>query len=581
VVAEATYTPPPVRDLAAPVASPANTVGHSENGTPTAGPITDAQTYDDAGDHSDTTSVIDFGGSHAADVFATPATDAPTGSGPAAGVADPTRTGSNADTDQTSPAEPDGDTTPLPEAPTTIDGTTGEPDSTSEQTHVGVDTDRAEPPETLDIGAEGTGAATNRDILNAVPVVELATEVVLSEPAAGGEQAHLPDLTGTTVDNNLTPAALSSPETTASDSAATSTTVDQSTGGRDIQDSVGTDGVERYRAEDLGAFVAFGTATNHALYEGPDGRWHAVGDEVGPGLHREGTGRLRDARGYVTDDNKLPPKDIDAHAERGQPLDQIPTPTSPDQLADLASLRAATLNRAEKQATKNEVWVNQVEPLIDSLKQAGLTVDRNTFGSANFKDELREAVPNLPRNVRNAVVAAAADYAQASQGLVDASETLGVAGGKFVASLLHPDGQTITSSDGTRGVKGTFDRTIYDGSGTPMLIIIEEKGAGSTLGVSKVDDPNNPGPKIIAQQCSPEYVHHLLQGDDSLAGALQGDPQLYRDVQSTIEGSNGGDVECLLVHTSADGTVSVVPYLLDPSRFRRDTIRIPSNEGTQ
>uniref|UniRef100_UPI001E4F72CF hypothetical protein n=1 Tax=Catenulispora pinisilvae TaxID=2705253 RepID=UPI001E4F72CF len=571
VVAESTFAPPPVRDLATPDASRADTGSRSENGSPSVEATTDAPTHNDVSGNSDTNSLIDSTGTQAADTAATPATDTPAGHEPAADIAEPAGTGA-----------PGGDSPPRAEIPTTVDGTPGETNSASpEPTHAGVDSHGADPHGTLDIGADGTAAASDRDVLNDDPVVELTTGQVLTETALGDEHARPLDPTATTADSSLTPAASSTLDTTAGDSATTGTAVDQNTGEHDNQDSGDTDGVERYRAEDLGAFVAHGTATNHALYEGPDGRWHAVGDAVGQGLHREGTGRLRDARGYVTDDNKLPPKGIDAHAERGQSLDQMPAPTSPDQLADLEAVRAATLARAEKQDTKNEIWDNQVKPLIDSLEQAGLTIDRNTFGSANFKDELREAVPNLPRNLRNAAVTAAADYAQASQALVDASETLGVAGGRFIGSLLHPDGQTITSSDGTRGVKGTFDRTIYDGSATPMLIIIEEKGAGSTLGVSKVDDPNNSGPKIIAQQCSPEYVHHLLQNDDSLAAALQADPQLYYNVQSTIEGSNGGAVKCLLVHTSADGTVNVVPHLLDPGRFRRDTIRIPSDEGTQ
>ncbi len=510
VVAEATYAPPPVPDVATPDTGLADTVSRSENGSRSVEATTDAQTHNDVGGNSDANGVIDSTGTQTADVAATLVTDAPAGLGSAAGIADPAGTGEYTDTEQTALPAPGGNSAARAEIPTTIDGTPGEANSASpEPAHAGVDSDGADPSRALETSADGTAAASDRDVLNDdVPVAELTTGEVLTEPAPGGEHARPLDPTATTGGSSRTPAASSTPDTIVSDPATTGTAVDQDTGGRDSQDSGETDGVERYRAEDLGAFVAHGTATNHALYEGPDGRWHAVGDAVGHSLHREGTGRLRDARGYVTDDNKLPPKGIDAHAERGQPFDQMPVPTSPDQLADLSAVRAATLDRAEKQGAKNEIWDNQVKPLIDGLEQAGLTIDRNTFGSANFKDELREAVPNLPRNVRNAAVAAAADYAQASQGLVEASEALGVAGGRFVASLLHPDGQTITSSDGTRGVKGTFDRTIYDGSDTPMLIIIEEKGAGFDAGGEQSRRPEHPWtkdhrPAVQSRVCPP------------------------------------------------------------------------------
>ena len=146
-------------------------------------------------------------------------------------------------------------------------------------------------------------------------------------------------------------------------------------------------------------------------------------------------------------------------------------------------------------------------------------------------------------------------------------------------SLLYPNGRTITSSDGTRGSPETLDRTVYDESGTPTLIVIEEKGAGSSLGVRSVPDLNNEGARIKSQQCSPEYVRDLLEKDATLAAALQNDPQLNRKILSATDGSNGGDVKCLLVHTSAEGTVNVTPYILDPDRFQRTTIHMSSGEG--
>jgi hypothetical protein len=361
---------------------------------------------------------------------------------------------------------------------------------------------------------------------------------------------------------------------------ASGTAVERSTGG-DLpagQDASDADAVQRYKAEDLGAFVAVGTQINHALYEGPDGQWHAEGDVIGDNSRRDKTGRLRDATGYVQDNNKLPAKDI-AQAEPGQPFDKMPVPSDADQLAQLEALRNATLDRAQKVDAKNEVWDSQVEPLADLLREAGLPVDRSTFGSEKFMVLLEDVMPDLPRTVQVAATAAATDYEEASRGLVEASETLGIAGGKFAMSLLHPNGQTITSSDGTRGSPSTLDRTVYDKIDAPTLIIVEEKGAGSSLGVRLVADRNSPGTSIKAQQCSPEYVHDLLEKDAILAAALRSDPQLCQNVQSAIKGSNGGDVECLLVHTSAEGVVKVVPYILDAQRFQRETIQVPLGEG--
>ncbi|MBS2539714.1 hypothetical protein KGQ20_43925, partial [Catenulispora sp. NF23] len=586
--AEATYVPPPVRDHAASDAGEVGVVGRSENGTPSATsmtdatPSTDVQTHNNASGNDGITSMADSDGVSASDIAAMPPTDAPTGSEPTAGIADPARPTDNKDADQASPPEPGGNDMPRRGVPAATDGTAREADSASPgQTNAGFTTNATDTAGTPGASAEGPAAAADRTGPDGVPAAEPTVQQVVSESAASdGEQAHRLDPAATTADGSLIPAAPSTPDGATSDLATPRAAVEQGTGAPESRDPDGTDAVERYRAEDLGPFVAFGTKTNHKLYEGPDGRWHAIGDEVGRGLHREGTGRLRDRNGYVTDDNKLPQKGIDAHAERGQPLDRMPVPTTADQLSNLAEVNAATLDRTEKQAAKNEIWANQVEPLVDSLEQVGLTVDRNTFAGAKFKDEFDRVERNLPRGVRAAAALAINDYAEASKNLVDASETVGVTGGRLAASLLYPGGQTITSSDGVKGVKETLDRTLYDDSGAPMLIIIEEKGAGSTLGVSKVSDPNNPGAKIVAQQCSPEYVHHLLENDATLAAALQSDPQLYRNVKVAIEGSKGGTVECLLVHTSADGAVNVAPYLLDPSRFRRETIRIPSDEGT-
>jgi hypothetical protein len=577
-VAEATYIPPPVHDLGAQGADRAGTGGRSESDTP-------ATSTSDAAIHAHNDAVGDTGaaespGAHAVDNAAMPGTAATTGLQPISDTVIVAPTDRNNGAGQNAVPESGDSNARWSEGPDLTGSTPCEIGTASpEPLHENAgNSDR--PADGLDTtggagATTGPGRETPNEFLAAGQVSDAVPQALASgDTEAGTLSGH--DSIGSSVDGRST---ASQPH----DSEASGSGMDQSTdgglpGGQDAGD---TDRVQRYSAADLGARVGTGSDTNHTLYEGPDGKWHAIGDEVGRGLHRDKTGRLRDAKGYVNDDNKLPSKDIDAHAERGQPLDRMPVPTDPDQLAQVAALDAATRDRTEKQAAKAEIWATQVEPLADTLRQAGLSVDRNTFASTNFRYEFTRVAPTLPRDVRTAATRAVKEYARASRDLVEASETLGVAGGKLAASLLYPKGQTITSSDGTRGVKDTFDRTVYDGSTAPMLIIIEEKGAGSTLGVRRVPDLDNPGERIIAQQCSPEYVHDLLKNDATMAATLQADPQLYRDVQDTIQGSNGGAVECLLVHTSADSVVNVVPYLLDPRRFQREAIQMPSDEGAR
>lgn len=596
-VAEATYIPPPVRDLGAQGADQTSTVGRGENDTQSAASTTDAAIHTDTQDHNDAggsggdTGVAQSPGARPADDAAPPGTAAATGSLPTTDTVVAAPLDGNSGVDQTVVPDLGDSDTIWSEGPDPTNATPRENGTVLPgQQHASAGSsdrpaDGMGATGMLMPDAAGTTATSGLDTQNGLPAGEPVSDTAIRALTSGDTEAEPPPepvSTGASVDGSSTASEPSTPDTGSHDSVASGTAVDQSTGSELSagQDAGDADTVQRYSSADLGALVGIGSDTNHALYEGPDGKRHAVGDEIGRGLHRDKTGRLRDAKGYVNDDNKLPSKDIDAHAERGQSLDRMPVPTDSDQVDQIAALHAATLDRTEKLAAKNEIWVNQVEPLIDTLQEAGLTIDRNTFASAKFRDDLDDAAPSLPRNVLVATRVAAADYALASRGLVEASETLGTVGGKVASSLLYPDGHTITSSDGTRGVKETLDRTLYDGSGVPTLIIVEEKGGGSTLGVARVSDPNNPGEKIIAQQCSPEYVHHLLENDATLAAALHADPQLYQNVQLAIDGSSGGIVECLLVHTSAEGVVNVVPCRLDPSRFRRGTIRIPPNEGT-
>lgn len=574
-VAEATYIPPPVHDLAS---HDANSVGRNDDATSPVGSTTDATVKTDARTPNDVGG--SDGSTNVADLI-------PTSPEPITETAVRARTAGDVDGGQAPPPDLSDDMSGH-NVSTVIDAVAVGVDSTWSAGALDGTSDHAQN-ETMANGVSdpansGTDADSDRAALSNSTAAGTTADHTNPTAAPGGNEADHTHRAASPGGSEASPAAAtpSVPDTPQTDPRAPSAAVDQITGetSSGIPDSGETDAVQRYSLEDLGAFVAYGAETNHALYEGPDGLLHAVGDEVGRGLRRDKAGRLRDATRYVNDDNKLAPNGIDALAVPGPPVDRMPAPATPHQIDQREVLHVAALERAEMAAAKADVWANQVEPLVERLTEAGLSIDRNTFGSNKFMDRLTDAAEQgLPRDLRVATVAAAKNYQQASANLVEASEALGTAGGSFAVSLFYPDGQTITSSDGIRGSPDTFDRTVYDESQIPTLIIIEEKGAGSSLGVRMVDNPNNPGERIRSQQNSPEYVHDLLEKDATLAAALHADPPLYEAVRSVVEGSNGGAVECLLVHTSAEGVVNVTPYLLDADRFRRDTIQLPAGEG--
>ena len=303
-----------------------------------------------------------------------------------------------------------------------------------------------------------------------------------------------------------------------------------------------------------------------------NGGKHFIGDRIDS--WRDNRGRLHNEDNlFATDDNRPPPVDIQAPAiadsSRIISVDgDRPTDTE---------VRQSVAARAAVAAAKDVIWRQQVEPIADALKAAGMIVDRNSFGSEAANRILFNLQDKLTVAERLKARAASDAYTVASADLVRASERLGVAGGSHAVAVAFPNARVV-SGGGTRGPPGTFDRVIFVEGSTPLVAVIEEKGAGATRGTRSVPDPANPAKTIKSEQCSPEYVHDLLSSDPQLAEALRADPSLRVVMQRTVTGDNGGRITCFLVHTSTSGVVTLTEYQLDPHRLRREAIQLPTAE---
>ncbi len=332
---------------------------------------------------------------------------------------------------------------------------------------------------------------------------------------------------------------------------------------------------QRWAAEDLTPTGTRGTIIIGELFRDANGDMHFVGDRVD--TWRDATGRLRGDTGFVLDDNKPPPVGVQAVAERAGESRIIPSDGSEP---TAVALRQAVVDREVAAAAKEAVWRDEVEPVADALRNAGVTVDRNTFGSKAFSQTLDHATAGgLTELDRIRAGDAAAAYTAASVDLVRASERLGVAGGDHAIGKEFPNNRLVSGGDYAPGTSGNLDRIAFDDSGTPVLLVVEEKGVGAVRETRNVPDPANPTSIIKAEQCSPEYVRELLMIDPKLAQALREDPALGIAMQQAVA---NGQVRCFLVHTSARGVVTLTEYRLDPGRLHPESIQLitPEEGGT-
>ncbi len=335
--------------------------------------------------------------------------------------------------------------------------------------------------------------------------------------------------------------------------------------------------VMRYTVDDLRPSGVRDLTYGQELLTGPDGRSHFVGDREG--TWRDQRGKPHDAAGYVTDDNLPPTKDMQARAERDLSGVRAYRPDGPDAVDE--ALRQARAERQDIAEGREQLWAERLQPLADRLDACGCPVDRATFGQRFY--EIRDAANEFLDPVEALeFTAAGRDYINAGDRLRAASERLGAAGGDLVAAREFPDGRTVSGGDGTPGTPGNLDRIILVTGPDPAIIAFEEKGVGGGLGSRLVDHPTDPdAARHRAEQGSTDYLRHMLVHDTKLAAALRDNPQLQATIQATINGSNPGEVRYLLVHTAADGRVTVTDFKIDPDRLNRDTLAVAANPDTQ
>jgi len=333
----------------------------------------------------------------------------------------------------------------------------------------------------------------------------------------------------------------------------------------------------RYTVDDLRPSGVRDLTYGQELLTGPDGRSHFVGDREG--TWRDQRGKPHDAAGYVTDDNLPPTKDMQARAERDLSGVRAYRPDGPDAVDE--ALRQARAERQDIAEGREQLWAERLQPLADRLDACGCPVDRATFGQRFY--EIRDAANEFLDPVEALeFTAAGRDYINAGDRLRAASERLGAAGGDLVAAREFPDGRTVSGGDGTPGTPGNLDRIILVTGPDPAIIAFEEKGVGGGLGSRLVDHPTDPdAARHRAEQGSTDYLRHMLVHDTKLAAALRDNPQLQATIQATINGSNPGEVRYLLVHTAADGMVTVTDFKIDPDRLNRDTLAVAANPDTQ
>ncbi|MEU8078820.1 toxin glutamine deamidase domain-containing protein [Catellatospora citrea] len=331
--------------------------------------------------------------------------------------------------------------------------------------------------------------------------------------------------------------------------------------------------VPRYTRDDLTPTGQMdGRTQRRELMRGDDGFDHFPGDPVG--THRNDYGQLLDEDNhYYTDDNKLPPEGV-----AGSDLPNavaLPVDTTTEAGAAFA---AGVTAHQQTSKQKETIWTTQVAPLIPQITAAGFTVDRNTFGSENQNtDEFRRAMTEVLSPAEMiALRQALADYQDICRQLVRASERLGLLAGDYVTEQLYQGSTLVTGGVDEPGRPATFDRVLVSAGDPPVVVIIEEKGAGAELGTRWVPDPANPtGPMINSQQTSPEYVRGVLAIDVYLQPVMEGNPDLARTMHGLL---TAGQLECLVVRGRPDGRIMVQTATLDPDRLRADSIRLVGYE---
>jgi hypothetical protein len=316
--------------------------------------------------------------------------------------------------------------------------------------------------------------------------------------------------------------------------------------------------VPRYGDSDLAETGPKDSRYGQELKLGPDGYPHFPGDPVG--TWRDVNGSLHDIKSgrMVDDDNKPNLKNIDVRAGNPQTVGRFtPNETGAGTVADAKGARDGVAGE------RKSLWDTTLGPIAAKLRAKGIEVNEATLSPKKIDKLLTDATPHLSRQELLDLGTVGRQYNSLAIKLRDRSEDLGTAGGAYVARTQYRNAETVTKGEGLRGTPHNLDRVLFDDS-TGRIIVIEEKGAGSTLGSRLVENPMNPtGPKIRAEQMSSEYLRHMLQFDNKLGPKLSGNPTLRAKFQAVLNGTDPAKIEYLRVTTSADGVVTVSRYPLD------------------
>ncbi len=304
------------------------------------------------------------------------------------------------------------------------------------------------------------------------------------------------------------------------------------------------------------------------LYTDADGRKHFPDDRRD--TYRGVDGRLRSSH-FVAEDNPQPRPGLRARAVGDHPgarhFDARPGDGPEGALHDQLTER----NRIHQEYT--DTWAE--------LESFGLPLDRQHFGAAAFDEMMAEAdVLFTDDHQVEALRSAGERYLELNDDLHQASERLGTRGGELVRERQFPGSRELTPGIGVpeeRGRPDNLDRVLlWDEPGRgPVLIAIEEKGAGSTLGTRDAEDPANlGGARITVEQCTPEYLRHMLQHDVKLQAYLRENPEMRPVIQEIISSEREGSLRYLQVHVDDKGHVTATDYLLSHDRLRPGSVRL-------
>ncbi|GIF04473.1 hypothetical protein Asi03nite_20110 [Actinoplanes siamensis] len=338
--------------------------------------------------------------------------------------------------------------------------------------------------------------------------------------------------------------------------------------------------VRRYTESQLSWDGRRDTTYGQKLLRGPDGKDHFPGDRVG--TRRGADGRLRDAQTYVRDDNPPPRADLDARAVRASAEHRWDT--SGEAATDRA-VRDAVAHRDGIRGRMDALWDGHLEPILRVLSGHGIDLTRPALGRASLDAALAEGRRFLTREQRLELRARGREFIKLDDQLHQASERLGAAGGDLVRERRFPGARQLTGSvEGERGTPDNVDRWLLydDPDHGPVLVAFEEKGAGSGLNARWVEDPADPGgANIRAEQCSPEYLRHMLQNDVKLRALLEDRPELRPVLRGIVGSERLGSLRYLLVHTGVTGHVTATDYLLAHDRLRPGSIRLAGEKPAE